>query len=939
MGLAQKAAGVPPPAAKPITGPRPVPMPLLRLRLSGVVQDGETVRVALVDESAKPPKLYNMAVDETQDGITVIEADAEAGRVLLRKDGVGVWIDMKGRKVAPGVRQAIRPPGKPVAPGVIRKPAGTNNAGAAVKNAGDSVKQRQPVSYSERLRQRREALRAKQEAVTKLPRMTSEELEEHLQKYNPELIRKANVPLPIPLTPEQDAQLVKEGVLPPLKQQPSPPAPAPALPPAFVKNLRLVGMVESREGVFAGYVDVRSKPTRSYVLKVGESAQDVTLLDADYARRCVLLRKGDQQYWLSMTGLAPGDRPAKPPLSDLGDDEVRFSFTNAPLQTVFDCYSELSKRVVIAAPALPKVSISMDSQTPVSPDSCLAAMRQKLSESKVRMRDSGEQFCFATQLIPGVIRVLPPDTTALSEAVVATPQKEGLRFELWSCPIEIVLDDLGEKLGRTLLLAPGLPRCALTLKSPTDLSLMDYVQAIEKALHLHNVSLTPVDEKFLLVAPARLPASCPAVLEVQRSRALPDAILSLEKESPAQAMRVMFHSAPLDVVVHWVAETFGREVLMAPELPNARITLASRGDSAPGELLQAVEFVLKMHGIQFAIIDDAWIAAVPREASGAASTDSIFHEVPLGSVLSQHARLRELAFSKTGSIPDISVDTPMPEGRTAEAYIAAVETVLKGHGLEFVRENEKRTKVLHKGKEIGVEAAKSTIAKPAVAKPGIRRIPASTNRAGAAVKSAGGTTRPPQTPSYAERRRRRLEEMRQRAAKAQKITPEQVEKHLQDYQMDLIRKGLPPLPIPLTPDMDDQLVAEGVLPPLEPAAVEKEAGKPAPPPKAPLPPIAPAPKPTPAPAARVRARHILVKELDDATAIRKKLLEGGDFSKLAQEHSICPSKKQGGDLGTFGKGQMVPEFEKAAFSQKPGVIGDVVKTKFGYHIVEVLGRE
>lgn len=73
---------------------------------------------------------------------------------------------------------------------------------------------------------------------------------------------------------------------------------------------------------------------------------------------------------------------------------------------------------------------------------------------------------------------------------------------------------------------------------------------------------------------------------------------------------------------------------------------------------------------------------------------------------------------------------------------------------------------------------------------------------------------PSRRPSYAERRRARME-ARQREPPKPLYTGEELEQHLQEYQMDVIRQGLPPLPIPLTPEMDDQLVQEGVLPPME----------------------------------------------------------------------------------------------------------------------------
>ncbi len=99
------------------------------------------------------------------------------------------------------------------------------------------------------------------------------------------------------------------------------------------------------------------------------------------------------------------------------------------------------------------------------------------------------------------------------------------------------------------------------------------------------------------------------------------------------------------------------------------------------------------------------------------------------------------------------------------------------------------------------------------------------------------------------------------------------------------------------------------------------------------------------------ARHILLKfapDSDDAAKAAKKAeIEGyqkdlaagtADFEKLAGEHSDCPSGQRGGDLGSFGRGQMVPAFEEAAFGQATNAIGPVIETQFGYHIVQVLER-
>ncbi len=86
---------------------------------------------------------------------------------------------------------------------------------------------------------------------------------------------------------------------------------------------------------------------------------------------------------------------------------------------------------------------------------------------------------------------------------------------------------------------------------------------------------------------------------------------------------------------------------------------------------------------------------------------------------------------------------------------------------------------------------------------------------------------------------------------------------------------------------------------------------------------------------QVRASHILVEKHSQALALITRIREGEDFAKIARDYSTCPSKKKGGDLGFFGKGQMVPEFEKAAFGLSVGAMTtDPVKTKFGYHIIK-----
>jgi len=87
---------------------------------------------------------------------------------------------------------------------------------------------------------------------------------------------------------------------------------------------------------------------------------------------------------------------------------------------------------------------------------------------------------------------------------------------------------------------------------------------------------------------------------------------------------------------------------------------------------------------------------------------------------------------------------------------------------------------------------------------------------------------------------------------------------------------------------------------------------------------------------KIHCAHILVKTEKEANAVLEQLKKGDKFSHIAKEVSLCPSKKRGGDLGTFGRGQMVKEFEKAAFDLQKGQTSPIIKTKFGYHIIKRL---
>jgi peptidyl-prolyl cis-trans isomerase C len=87
---------------------------------------------------------------------------------------------------------------------------------------------------------------------------------------------------------------------------------------------------------------------------------------------------------------------------------------------------------------------------------------------------------------------------------------------------------------------------------------------------------------------------------------------------------------------------------------------------------------------------------------------------------------------------------------------------------------------------------------------------------------------------------------------------------------------------------------------------------------------------------KVRCAHILVKTQTEAKAVQERLAKGESFGEVAKQVSLCPSGKKGGDLGKFGRGQMVKEFEVCAFKLEKGQTSEPVKTQFGYHIIKRL---
>lgn len=90
--------------------------------------------------------------------------------------------------------------------------------------------------------------------------------------------------------------------------------------------------------------------------------------------------------------------------------------------------------------------------------------------------------------------------------------------------------------------------------------------------------------------------------------------------------------------------------------------------------------------------------------------------------------------------------------------------------------------------------------------------------------------------------------------------------------------------------------------------------------------------------AKASARHLLVDTEAKCNEIKAQIEGGADFAEMAKKHSSCPSGRDGGDLGEFSRGMMVPEFDKVVFSAPLNVVQGPVKTQFGYHLLEVTSR-
>lgn len=179
--------------APPVTAVAP-PAFVQDLRMVAITESPAGVRVGFVNIRERPPKPYYLYVGDSEDGILLADADYDSEQALLRKDGEQFWMTM-------GVGAVEAPP------------ADTERVGRPPVAAAAASEQT-AASYAERRRQRLEEMRRRAQESRQL---SEEDIERRLQEYQMRLIREGKTPLPIPITEEMDAQLVKEGILPPVE--------------------------------------------------------------------------------------------------------------------------------------------------------------------------------------------------------------------------------------------------------------------------------------------------------------------------------------------------------------------------------------------------------------------------------------------------------------------------------------------------------------------------------------------------------------------------------------------------------------------------------------------------------------------------------------------------------------------------------------------------
>ena len=181
------------------------------LRMCAISESPAGLRIGFVNIQAKPPQPYYLYIGDSEDGIELVDADYEKEGVLLRKGAEQFWLYMRdSMPSSPAAPPSSSQPGMQPSSPIGVPPAGVSRSRLSQRRGPGGARD-SGSSYADRRRKRLEEMRERAAAARENPELT---VEQRLQQYQMDLIRKGLTPLPIPLTPEMDRQLVAEGVLP-----------------------------------------------------------------------------------------------------------------------------------------------------------------------------------------------------------------------------------------------------------------------------------------------------------------------------------------------------------------------------------------------------------------------------------------------------------------------------------------------------------------------------------------------------------------------------------------------------------------------------------------------------------------------------------------------------------------------------------------------------
>ncbi len=200
-----------PPPAPVVVSDEPPPF-VRQLRLVALTESPAGLRAGFLNLQHRPPRVHYLYVGESEDGFSLLAADYDRERALVAKGEEQYWLRMGMREASAGTEVAAAQVADEVEAAVASRGRGAViRAGAAAPEGAPGEGQE---SYAERRRQRLAEMRRRAEESR---RLSEEEVERQLREYQMRLIREGRTPLPIPITEEMDAQLVAEGILPPVE--------------------------------------------------------------------------------------------------------------------------------------------------------------------------------------------------------------------------------------------------------------------------------------------------------------------------------------------------------------------------------------------------------------------------------------------------------------------------------------------------------------------------------------------------------------------------------------------------------------------------------------------------------------------------------------------------------------------------------------------------